>query len=72
MTVGGTGDVLAGLVGGFLAQGLSSFDAACCAAFVNGCAGDGLYEEKGYAFSASDLAMEIPYTIKKLIDFARS
>lgn len=72
MTVGGTGDVLAGLVGGFLAQGLSSFDAACCAAFVNGFAGDELFAEKGYAFTASDVALEIPYTIKKILDFARS
>lgn len=71
MTVGGTGDVLAGLVGGFLAQGLNPLDAACCAAFVNGYAGDELYEEKGYSFTASDLAVELPYTIKKLLDFAR-
>lgn len=72
MTVGGTGDVLAGLVGGFMAQGLNAFDSACCAAFVNGYAGDALYEEKGYAFNASDLALEIPYSIKRLLEFARS
>jgi NAD(P)H-hydrate epimerase len=72
MTVGGTGDVLAGLVGGFLAQGLSPFDAACCAAFVNGYAGDEVYEEKGYAFMASDLVLEVPYALKKILEFARS
>ncbi|RMF89012.1 MAG: NAD(P)H-hydrate dehydratase, partial [Methanobacteriota archaeon] len=35
MTVGGTGDALAGAVGGFIAQGMDNFTAACCAAFVN-------------------------------------
>ena len=72
MTVGGTGDVLAGIVGSFLAQGLTPFDAACCGAFVNGFAGDELCSEKGYAFTASDLALEVPYAIKKILDFARS
>ena len=37
---GGTGDVLAGLLGGLLAQGLQPFDAACLAVFVHGRAGD--------------------------------
>lgn len=37
---GGTGDVLAGLLGGLLAQGLAPFDAACLAVFVHGRAGD--------------------------------
>ncbi|MCH7902732.1 NAD(P)H-hydrate dehydratase, partial [archaeon] len=36
MTVGGTGDVLAGLCAGFSALGLNLFDAAKSAAFVNG------------------------------------
>lgn len=66
MTVGGTGDVLAGVAGSFVAQGLSAFDAACCAAFVNGSAGDEPYKKKGYCFTASDLAAEIPYAIKRI------
>jgi NAD(P)H-hydrate epimerase len=69
MTVGGTGDVLSGLVAGLIAQGLSAYDAACCAAFINGYAGDMLLEEKGYAFTASDLAAQIPYAIKDILDF---
>lgn len=72
MTSGGTGDVLAGLVGGFIAQGLRTFDAACCAAFVNGYAGDDLYPEKGYSFTAMDLALQIPYSMKDIMDFASS
>jgi NAD(P)H-hydrate epimerase len=68
MTVGGTGDVLAGIVGGFLSQGMNDFSAACSAAFVNGSAGDALYQFKGYGYTASDVAKEIPYTIKRLFD----
>jgi NAD(P)H-hydrate epimerase len=65
MTVGGTGDVLAGIVASFVAQKLEPFDAACCAAFVNGTAGDELYKFKGYCFTASDVAGELPSIIKK-------
>lgn len=68
MTVGGTGDVLAGLVASLAAQKLDSFTAASCAAFINGAAGDELYEGKGYGFTASDLAEQLPHTIKKIID----
>jgi ADP-dependent NAD(P)H-hydrate dehydratase / NAD(P)H-hydrate epimerase len=38
LATAGTGDVLAGVIGSFLAQGLSAFDAAACASFVHGLA----------------------------------
>lgn len=60
MTHGGTGDVLAGLVAGFIAQKLPLFDAACLAAYVNGKAGDLLFERYGYCFIASDILGVIP------------
>ncbi len=59
MTVGGTGDVLAGLVGCFLAQGMEAFDAAKNAAFYNGKAGDILKKMKGERFTASEVAEAI-------------
>ncbi|MFH1915962.1 MAG: NAD(P)H-hydrate dehydratase [Nanoarchaeota archaeon] len=59
MAKAGTGDVLAGLCAGFLAQGLSLFDSACLAAFVNGLSGDLLKAKKGYSYIASDLHDEI-------------
>jgi len=59
MTVGGTGDILAGLTVGFLAQGLSTLAAARLAADVNGQAGEWVYKEKGNSLIASDLLGEI-------------
>ena len=44
---GGSGDVLAGLLGGFLAQGILPFDAACCAVYFHGLAGDKAAEHLG-------------------------
>ncbi len=66
MTVGGTGDVLAGITASFIAQGAEAFEACCLAAYINGYAGDMLQENKGYAYSATDVALELPYVIKNL------
>jgi NAD(P)H-hydrate epimerase len=60
MTVGGTGDVLSGVVGAFLAQGADAFEAAVAGAFVNGAAGDFVAGEIGYHMVASDLLNWIP------------
>lgn len=65
MTVGGTGDVLAGLAAGFLCQGYSKFDSACYAAYINGAAGDLLKKRKGYSFIASDLVRELRGFMRK-------
>jgi len=40
LATGGTGDVLSGLMGGLMAQGIDVFDAACIGAFAHGAAGD--------------------------------
>lgn len=61
MTVGGSGDVLAGVAATFFAHGLEGFDAARSAAYYVGRAGDLLKKQKGYHFSASDIAMTLPY-----------
>ncbi|MEW6222659.1 MAG: NAD(P)H-hydrate dehydratase [Candidatus Hadarchaeota archaeon] len=60
MTVGGTGDVLAGIVGAFLSQGANPFKAAAAGAWINGRAGDLCLKEKGYEFLASDLIAKLP------------
>ena len=60
MTVGGTGDTLAGIVGGLLAMGYEPFDAAMLGAFVNGLAGSLAYKEWGPHITATDLVEKIP------------
>jgi len=60
MTVGGTGDVLSGVVGALLAQKTDAFEAAVAGAFVNGAAGDFVASEKGFHLVASDLLKWIP------------
>ena len=64
MTVGGTGDALSGIATSLFAQGLSAFDSASLAVFINGVAGDRAYEEKGNGFSATDLVSFIGNVIK--------
>jgi len=60
MTVGGTGDVLSGIVAAFLAQGINPFEAAVAGAFVNGASGDFVASEKGFHMVATDLLGWIP------------
>ena len=64
MTVGGTGDALAGISASLLSQGLSSFDSASLATFINGLAGDEAFDVKGNGFSATDLVSYIGSVIK--------
>jgi NAD(P)H-hydrate epimerase len=60
MTVGGTGDVLSGIVAGLMAQHVNPFEAAVAGAFVNGAAGDFVAEEIGFHMVATDLIDWIP------------
>jgi ADP-dependent NAD(P)H-hydrate dehydratase / NAD(P)H-hydrate epimerase len=55
MTVGGTGDCLAGLVGGLMAKGHDGFEAACLGAYINGRAGDMASIKYEYHFTATDM-----------------
>lgn len=59
MTVGGTGDVLAGVTGAVLAT-LDPHPAASIAAYVTGRAGDLENEEHGYGLVATDLLESVP------------
>ncbi len=68
MTVGGTGDVLTGLVAAFLTKTRDPLEAAAVAAFVNGLAGEDAAVELGYHITASDL---IPRMLKVLKRFAQ-
>ncbi|MDV0446624.1 ATP-dependent (S)-NAD(P)H-hydrate dehydratase [Methanosarcinaceae archaeon Ag5] len=58
MSVGGTGDVLSGIVGGFFSKN-GAFESAGCGAFVCGCAGDAAFEKFGNSLLATDVVGEI-------------
>ena len=68
MTVGGTGDVLAGLVSGLMALRMSPLHAAACASFANGRAGEAAKRLLGNHITATDVARLLPTTLK---DFDR-
>ena len=60
MATGGTGDVLSGLIGALLAQGLSTEDSAVVGAWVHGAAGDVAREARGeMGLIASDVVAGI-------------
>jgi len=67
LTVGGSGDVLAGVIASLIAQKAAPYDAAQIAAFITGITGDFLEKQKGNCFSATDLALELPFTIKQTL-----
>jgi ADP-dependent NAD(P)H-hydrate dehydratase / NAD(P)H-hydrate epimerase len=62
LATAGSGDVLSGIIGGLLAQGMDSFDAACAAAWLHGeaaaCTGIGLIAE--------DLPENLPRVLHEL------
>lgn len=81
LTTAGTGDVLAGLVGGFLARGAAqgllpsgeglAFRAAKAAAFVNGLAGEIAAGERGGPwYTAEDVLRSLPAALRRAAEFA--
>lgn len=68
MATGGSGDVLSGLIGGLLAQGYSTEDAAKAGVYLHGAAGDIMAKKYGeQGLIAGDLIEGIPKIQKKLI-----
>jgi len=63
MTVGGTGDVLAGIIGAFSCW-TDSLTASCAGAFLCGLAGDLALSDLGYAITATDMIDKIPAVLK--------
>lgn len=65
MAVGGSGDVLAGIVVSFLGQGIAPLEAAACASWVHGAAGDICAREKGqYGMLPGDMVEVLPRLLK--------
>jgi len=67
MTVGGTGDVLSGIVGCFLAQGVGPMAAAAAGAFLNGYLGDALLRGGRAPLLPTDMIEEIPKALNELV-----
>ena len=68
MATGGMGDVLAGIVGGFLAQGVVPFEAAKAGVFVHGRAGDNAaWRTSQIGLGAADVIAELPYVFRELV-----
>ena len=65
MAVGGSGDVLAGMIAGLLGQGLTPLTAAACGVWLHGAAGDVCAKNTGmYGMLPSDMLAEIPRLMK--------
>ncbi len=65
MARGGSGDVLTGIIGSLLAQGLSPFDAARLGAYLHGGAADLAAEELGLSLLPSDIPLYLGRFINK-------
>lgn len=73
MSTAGAGDVLSGIIGGLLAQGVDSFQAAAAGVYIHGRAGDILSEEIAECgIVAGDIQRTIPFAIESIQDDDRS
>jgi hydroxyethylthiazole kinase-like uncharacterized protein yjeF len=64
LATAGSGDVLSGIIGGLLAQGVASFEAACMAVWMHGEAGG----EAGPGLIAEDLPEALPAVWRRLFN----
>ncbi|MCF7944088.1 MAG: NAD(P)H-hydrate dehydratase [Spirochaetia bacterium] len=63
MGTAGSGDVLSGMIGGLIAQGLTITESACMGSFIHQYIGRKLFEKDGW-FIAEDLVKEISQAVK--------
>jgi NAD(P)H-hydrate epimerase len=71
MSVGGTGDTLAGEVAALLSKHVSPFNAARIAAFTNGAAGDLAFDRIGYSLMATDVIENLPEVLRRSLKKVR-
>jgi ADP-dependent NAD(P)H-hydrate dehydratase / NAD(P)H-hydrate epimerase len=67
MSVGGTGDVLTGVIGAMMSKRVSPLEAARAGLFLNGAAGNEVFAKKSYGLLATDLIDEIPSILRKYL-----
>jgi len=70
MTVGGTGDVLSGIIAGLLGRNRNAFESASAAAYINGLAGKMIQKKFGLHMVATDL-IEVIQNVFKPFDKIR-
>jgi NAD(P)H-hydrate epimerase len=64
LATAGTGDVLSGIIGTYLAKKQDPYNAAVAGAWIHGKVGDFVSDQKGYHLVASDLVDHIPMILK--------
>lgn len=68
MAKGGSGDLLAGIIGGLLARGISPFNATFAGAYIAGKAAEKAIEKTNeYSLLPSDTAKEVAFAINEII-----
>jgi NAD(P)H-hydrate epimerase len=70
MTVGGTGDVLAGIAAGLLCK-MGPFEAALLATYFNGLAGNLSFNRVGLHMASTDLLEDLPHAMKRFDSIAK-
>jgi len=68
MAAGGMGDVLSGIIGGLLVQGLDPWAACCLGVYVHGLAADRLAEKAPCGYLAGEVAERVPSVINELLN----
>jgi len=64
MTVGGTGDILSGIISGILARNRDALESAVISAYFNGIAGKMTQKKLGHHMTATDLLDMLPAVMK--------
>ena len=69
MAAGGMGDVLTGMIGAFLVQGMEAYDAASFAVWIHGAAGDRMAQTLGpVGFLASEVMQTLPQLFREMME----
>lgn len=67
MSAGGSGDILAGIIGAFIANGVEPYDSAACGVYIHGLSADILMDEKGpVGYLPGEVSDNLPQAFKRI------